>query len=286
MQGAQIPAMNQLTDKERSRILACLVEGNSMRATQRMTGFAKKTVERALREIGEACASLMDEKMRGLTCTQIQCDEIWAFVGAKQKNVRTPAQFEKQWGDVWTWVALDRETKLIPAWFVGDRTAQSAYKFMRSLEPRLSNRVQLTTDGHHAYLVAVKAAFLARPIDYGMLIKIYGDSAAGYSPADCVGARRESILGAPDGLNICTSHAERSNLTIRMSNRRFTRLTNGFSKSLDSHKHSLALHFAHYNFCRIYQTLRVTPAMEAGLTDHGWELTELLESRGQLEVVQ
>lgn len=270
--------MNQLSPKERARIIGCLVEGNSMRATQRMTGFAKKTVHRALREIGMACLKLCDERMVNLQCQQIQCDEIWSFVYAKEKNV--PAPLKGLAGDVGTWVAIDSVTKLIPAWFVGDRTAQSAYAFMRNLQPRLANRVQLSTDGHHVYLVAVKAAFLARPIDYGMLVKLYGGK---YSPSNCIGARREAIMGKPDLAGICTSHAERSNLTIRMGNRRFTRLTNGFSKSLPSHKHSLALHFAHYNFCRIHQTLRVTPAMESGLTDHVWELTELAASPGQLE---
>ncbi len=274
--------MNSLTDKERARILSCLVEGNSMRATQRMTGFAKKTVERALREIGAACQTLCDTRMVNLQCQQIQCDEIWSFIYSKEKNV--PPGLEGIAGDIWTWVAIDPVTKIIPAWFVGDRTAQSAYKFMRSLEPRLANRVQLTTDGHHAYLVAVKAAFLARPIDYGMLVKLYGEGEPGkYSPSDCIGARRDTIMGKPLLANICTSHVERQNLTLRMSNRRFTRLTNAFSKSLPSHKNSLALHFAHYNFCRIHQTLRVTPAMEAVLTDHVWELTELVASTGQPE---
>lgn len=277
--------MNQLSPKERARILACLVEGNSMRATQRMTGFAKKTVERALREIGEACLKLCDQRMTNLQCEQIQCDEIWSFIYAKEKNV--PPGLEGMAGDVWTWVAIDPVTKLIPAWFVGDRTAQSAYKFMRSLEPRLTNRVQLTTDGHHAYLVAVKAAFLARPIDYGMLVKLYGEGESGkYSPSNCIGARRETVMGNPALPDICTSHVERQNLTMRMSNRRFTRLTNGFSKSLPSHKHALALHFAHYNFCRIHQTLRVTPAMEAGVTDHVWELSELAALTETAEVVQ
>jgi len=266
--------MNQLSDKERARIVSCLVEGNSMRATQRMTGFAKKTVERALREIGTACLKLCDDRMVNLQCEQIQCDEIWSFIYAKEKNV--PAEMKGLVGDIWTWVAIDPITKLIPAWFVGDRTAQSAYTFMRNLEPRLANRVQLTTDGHHAYLVAVKAAFLARPIDYGMLIKLYGEGEVGkYSPSVCLGARREPVLGQPDTANICTSHAERQNLTMRMSIRRFTRLTNGFSKSLPSHKHALAIHFAHYNFCRIHQTWRVTPAMEAGVTDRVWEIAEL-----------
>lgn len=266
--------MNQLSAKERARILACLVEGNSMRATQRMTGFAKKTVERALHEIGDACQKLCDDRMVNLACEQIQCDEIWAFVYAKEKNV--PPALKGIVGDTWTWIAIDPVTKLIPAWFVGDRTAQSAYKFMLNLQKRLANRVQLTTDGHLAYLVAVKAAFMARPIDYGMLVKLYGEGESGkYSPSEVIGARRETVLGKPALANISTSHAERNNLTLRMSNRRFTRLTNGFSKSLPSHKHSLALHFTHYNFCRIHQTLRCTPAMEAGLTDRVWELSEL-----------
>jgi len=270
-----------------------------MRATQRMTGLSKKTVERALREIGTACQQLCDKRMVNLPCEQIQCDEIWAFVGCKEKNLASHYKTGTQsteaprisplgdgWGDCWTWVAIDPVTKLIPAWYVGDRTAESAYKFMRSLEPRLANRVQLTTDGLHAYLVAVKAAFLARPIDYGMLVKLYGEGEPGkYSPSDCIGARRESIMGKPELGNICTSHVERQNLTVRMSNRRFTRLTNGFSKSLPSHRNSLALHFAHYNFCRIHQTLRVTPAMEAGLTDHVWELTELVACRETVEAV-
>jgi IS1 family transposase len=276
--------MNQLSIKERARIVSCLIEGNSMRATQRMTGFAKKTVERVLREAGTACAEVMDVKMRNLSCTQIQCDEIWAFVGCKQKNVKTADHLQKQWGDVWTWVAIDRETKLIPAWFVGDRSAQSAYHFMRNLAQRLANKVQLTTDGLASYLVAVKAAFLNTSTDYGMLVKLYGEGEGGkYSPSECVGARKETISGNPNTDMICTSHVERSNLTMRMSNRRFKRLTNGFSKSVQNHKHSLALHLANYNFCRIHQTLRVTPAMEAGITDHVWELAELLTPEQSME---
>jgi IS1 family transposase len=270
--------MNQLSIKERARVLSCLVEGNSIRATQRMTGFAKKTVERVLREAGENCAEICDKKMMALPCKHIQCDEIWQFVYAKEKNV--PPQLKGVIGDTWTWVAIDPHTKLIPAWFVGDRSAQSAYHFMLNLQKRLANRVQLTTDGHTAYLVAVKAAFMLQPIDYGMLVKLYGDGQSGkYSPGDVIGARRETVMGKPDVAHISTSHAERQNLTMRMSMRRFTRLTNGFSKSLASHKYALALHFAHYNFCRIHQTLRVTPAMEAGLTDHVWELEELFTAQ-------
>jgi IS1 family transposase len=267
--------MNRLSNNDRARVIACLVEGNSIRATVRITGIAKKTVERLGVELGKACERFADRIMQNLPCKDIQCDEIWSFTYAKQKNVPRHMR-DTGAGDTWTWIAIDRETKLIPAWYVGDRTAQSAYKFMRNLAPRLANRVQLSTDGHHAYLVAVKAAFLASPIDYGMLIKIYGDSAEGYSPAECVGARRERILGVPKVDNICTSHAERNNLTMRMQMRRFTRLTNGFSKKLENHRLACAVHFVHYNFCRIHQSLRVTPAMAAGLTDHVWELSELV----------
>lgn len=267
--------MNRLSNTDRSRVLACLVEGNSIRATVRITGIAKKTVARLGVELGEACERFADRTMTNLPCQQIQCDEIWSFCYAKQKNVPDHLR-DSGAGDVWTWVAIDPITKLIPAWFIGDRTAQSAYRFMRNLAPRLANRVQLSTDGHHAYLVAVKAAFLDKPIDYGMLVKIYGDSASGYSPGDCIGARREAIQGIPDVRLICTSHAERNNLTMRMQMRRFTRLTNGFSKKLDNHRLACAVHFVHYNFARLHSSLRVTPAMAAGLTDHVWELSELI----------
>lgn len=269
--------MNQLSCQDRCGVLACLVEGNSIRATVRITGIAKKTVSRLAVETGEACERFARRVMTNLPCEQIQCDEIWAFLGCKQKNVKTTEHMRKEWGDVWTWIAIDRTTKLIPSWFVGDRTAQSAYRFMRDLQPRLAKRVHLTTDGHHAYLTAVKAAFLATPIDYGMLIKIYGEGETGkYSPTDCIGARREPILGMMTTDKICTSHAERNNLTVRMQMRRFTRLTNGFSKKVENHRLACALHFVHYNFCRIHQTLRTTPAMAAGLTHRVWELSDLV----------
>lgn len=267
--------MNRLTNEDRCRVLACIVEGNSIRATVRITGVAKKTVARLGVELGVACEKFADKFMVNLTCQEIQCDEIWSFTYAKQKNV--PAHLRDSGaGDTWTWIAIDPITKLIPAWYIGDRSAQSAYMFMRNLEKRLANRVQLSTDGHHAYLVAVKAAFLARTIDYGMLVKIYGDSASGYSPGEVIGARREAIMGLPDVTKICTSHSERNNLTMRMQMRRFTRLTNGFSKKRDNHRLACAVHFVHYNFCRIHASLRITPAMAAGLTDHVWELSELI----------
>lgn len=274
--------MNQLTPKQRARILACLVEGNSMRATQRMTGFAKKTVERVLREAGEACAKLLDGKMRALPCTQIQCDEIWAFVGCKDKHATPEAREAGTRGDVWTWVAIDPVSKLIPCHHVGDRSAHSAYELFRDMQPRLANKVQLTTDGHRAYLVAADMAFVWTDVDFAQLVKVYGTSAGEgrYSPGQFCSSEINVIKGTPAPEKICTSHVERQNLTIRMSNRRFTRLTNGFSKSLPMHKHALALHFAHYNFCRIHQTIRCTPAMEAGLTDHLWSLEELLPVSG------
>jgi IS1 family transposase len=269
--------MNRLGFKDRARILSCLVEGNSMRATCRMTGFAKKTVERALREIGASCDKLLDDRMRNLPCEQIQCDEIWAFVGCKNKNVSAEEMAEGQRGDVWTWVAIDPKTKLIPCHYAGDRSAESAYKLLRNLQPRLAKRVQLTTDGHRAYLIAVETAFAWQDIDYAQLAKVYGNSfgEGRYSPGDFRGAEKHVIKGTPDLAQVSTSHVERQNLTMRMSIRRFTRLTNAFSKCLENHKHALALHFAHYNFCRIHQTIRCTPAMEAGLTYHVWEIEEL-----------
>jgi IS1 family transposase len=241
--------VNRLSNEDRCRVLACLVEGNSIRSTVRITGICKRTVSRLLVEFGEACERFADRVMTGLSCKAIQCDEIWSFIGCKGKNVH--AESPDGWGDVWTWIAIDPETKLIPAWFVGDRTAQSAYKFMRNLERRLTERV---------------------------LVKIYGDASGEgkYSPNALAGIRKESVLGLPAIDKICTSHAERNNLTLRMSMRRFTRLTNGFSKSIENHRLSLAIHFLHYNFARIHQTLRVTPAMAAGLTDHVWELSELI----------
>ena len=273
--------MNRLSHADRCRVLACLVEGNSIRATERITGITKKAVTRLGVELGEACERFADKVMVNLPCDQIQCDEIWSFVGAKEKNV--PAALKGQLGDVWTWVAIDPCSKLIPAWFIGDRTAASAYKFLRNLSPRLANRVQLSTDGHRAYLIAVRAAFNHAPVDYGMLVKIYGDNTkeGKYSPGECIGTERTVIMGNPDERRICTSHAEHQNLTMRMQMRRFTRLTNAFSKKMDNHRLAVAVHFVHYNFCRIHQSLRVTPAMAAGLTDHVWDLSELI---GLLEV--
>lgn len=272
--------MNILTNDKRAEVIHHLVEGCSIRATVRMTGVAKNTVVKLLTDIGRACTEYQDRVMRNLKCQRIQCDEIWSFVGSKEKN--TSAEKKRVGnGDCWTWTALCPDTKLVPCWFVGDRSAVSAYHFIHDLQERLANRVQLTTDGHKAYLSAVESAFGA-DIDYAMLQKIYGTNNEGkgaearYSPAQCMGARKAIISGAPDIEHISTSHTERQNLSMRMGMRRFTRLTNAFSKKLQNHEHALALYFMYYNFARIHQTLRVTPAMEAGISDHVWSINEII----------
>lgn len=269
--------MNRLSTDDRCRMLACLVEGNSIRATVRITGIAKKTVSRFAVELGHACERFADHVMVNLPCTEIQCDEIWAFVGAKQKNT-TEATRAAGWGDIWTWVAIDPQTKLIPAWYVGSRSTMSGYKFLRNLSPRLANRVQVSSDGLRADTVAMKAAFHGAPVDYGKVVKHYGDpiGEGKYSPNVCTGATREIVFGVPDRAKICTSHVERQNLTMRMQMRRFTRLTNAHSKSAENHRLAVALHFVHYNFARIHSAHRITPAMAAGITDHVWELSEIV----------
>lgn len=270
--------MNKLSTGKRAQIVACLCEGNSIRATVRLTGASKNTVAKLLCDLGTACSEYQDKTLRNLRCKRLQRDEIWSFVGAKEKNC-TAERKAQGWGDLWTWVALDPDTKLIPCWFVGQRDASAAYHFIHDLAGRLASRVQLTTDGHRAYLAAVEDAFGAE-IDYAMLVKIYGNAPEGgevrYSPAVCMGARKAVLSGAPDFKHVSTSHVERQNLTMRMSMRRFTRLTNGFSKKVENHEHSLAIHYMHYNFARVHQSLRVTPAMEAGVSDHIWTLAEIV----------
>lgn len=271
--------MNRTSTEKRAKIIGCLVEGNSIRATVRLTGASKNTVTKLLVDIGRACTQYQDKVFRNLKCQRIQCDEIWAFVGCKQKNVKTTKHMRNGWGDVWTWTALDARTKLVPCWYIGTRDGGSAYHFIHDLKGRLANRVQLTTDGHKAYLEAIEDAF-GSEVDYAMLQKIYGKTAetgeVRYSPAQCMGARRAVISGMPDFAHISTSFTERQNLTMRMSMRRFTRLTNAFSKKVENHEHMVALYFMYYNFCRVHQTLRVTPAMEAELTDHVWSLEEIV----------
>lgn len=249
-----------------------------MRSAVRMTGAAKKTVGRLQVEIGKACAEYMDKAMMNLTCKRLQVDEIWAFCYAKAKNVPEEMKGTPGVGDVWTWVAIDPDTKLIPSYYVGKRDASDAYLFIHDVAKRLKSRIQLTSDGLKSYISAVEDAF-GSEIDYAQLIKLYGNELHGgevrYSPAVCIGAKKHCVSGTPDKAHVSTSHVERSNLTMRMQMRRFTRLTNAFSKKVENHEHAVALHFMHYNFCRIHQTLRVTPAMEAGISDHVWSLTEI-----------
>ncbi len=243
-----------------------------------MVDVAINSVVKLLIEAGRACADYQNEVMRDLKCTKIQCDEIWSFVYAKQKNVPEEKKGEWGYGDVWTWTAIDADTKLIPCWLVSTRDAGAAYEFIHDLKSRLANRVQLTTDGHKAYLRAVEDAFGCE-VDYAMLVKMYGAPRGGetyYSPATCTGCVTIKVSGDPNPKDISTSFVERQNLSMRMGMRRFTRLTNAFSKKVENLEHNVALYFMHYNFCRIHQTLRVTPAMEAGITDHVWSLKEVV----------
>ena len=273
--------MNRLSNSQRVQVISALVEGNSIRATVRMTGVAKNTIVKLLAEIGAACEKFQNEALRNLPCKRIQCDEVWSFCYAKQKNVPADLQGQFGYGDVWTWTALCADTKLICSWKVGTRGASTAYSFMDDLAGRLANRIQLTTDGHRVYVDAVESAF-GSAIDYAMLVKIYGadrrETEARYSPAGYMGCQTIPISGLPKAEHISTSFVERQNLTMRMQMRRFTRLTNAFSKKITNHGYAIALHFMHYNFCRVHQTLRVTPAMEAGITDHVWTIEELLEA--------
>jgi len=271
--------MNKLSTQRRAQIVRCLVEGNSVRATCRMTDSSKDAVLKLVADAGAACLEYQREHLRNLTCKRIQCDEIWSFVYSKAKNV--PAEFQGQfgYGDVWTWTAIDADTKLVPCWFVGTRGAQAATAFMRDLASRLANRVQLTTDGHRVYLNAVDEAF-DRDIDYAMLVKHYAATPEGetrYSPAVCIGCEKTEVRGRPDPDHISTSYVERQNLNMRMGMLRFTRLTNAFSKKVENHGHAIALFYMYYNFARIHQTLRVTPAMEAGVSDHVWSIEEIAE---------
>lgn len=270
--------MNKLPLAKRTQILAMLCEGSSMRSISRIADVSINTVSKLLVEAGEACLAIHDEHVRGVKASRIQCDEIWSFVHAKQKNVATAKAAPDGAGDVWTWTALDADSKLMVAYFVGDRGAESAMILMDDLAARLSNRVQLTTDGHKAYLEAVEGAF-GCDVDFAQLVKLYGPTITApgrYSPAECIGAKKVRREGNPDIAHVSTSHVERMNLSIRMQNRRFTRLTNAFSKKLDNHIHALALYFAFYNFCRIHKSLRVTPAMAAGITDRLWTLDDIV----------
>ena len=275
-------SMNRLPTHKRVLVLKCLVEGMSIRATVRVTGVAKATVMKLIVAAGEVCADFQDREMHELPCRRVQADEIWSFIYAKEKNVPRAKAAPPDAGDVWTWVALCADTKLIPTWRIGDRSGMTAIDLMDDLRRRLAHRVQLTTDGHAAYFEAVEGAF-GGDVDYAQLIKLYGGAGGAeksherkYSPAECVGIKTKVIEGTPDRRHISTSYVERQNLTMRMSMRRFTRLTNAFSKKLENHAHAVALHIWHYNFCRLHQTIKVTPAMEAGVTNQLWEIADLV----------
>lgn len=281
--------MNQLDAQQRKQVIASLVEGNSIRATVRMTGVAKGTVLKLLKDLGEVCTEYQDRVFKNLPCKKIQCDEIWSFCYSKDKNVPKDKQGKFGFGDVWTWTAICADTKLVPSWYIGNRDLPAAKLFMKDLQGRLKNRVQLTTDGYKAYLEAVEDAF-GTDVDYAMLVKLYGfeegrPSEVRYSPGACIGAEQKQINGTPESRYVSTSFAERNNLTMRMSMRRFTRLTNAFSKKVENLACAVALHFMYYNFCRIHQSLRITPAMAAGVTERLWSLDDIIKLLGQKDAL-
>lgn len=277
--------MNKLDAKRRAQVIAALVEGNSIRATVRMTGVAKNTVTKLLVDMGAVCSAYQDRTLRNLTCQRIQCDEKWSFCHAKEKNVPEVHKGEFGYGDVWTWTAIDADSKLAVSWFVGNRDSAHAKLFISDVAERVANRIQITTDGHKVYLDAVYEGF-GGEVDYAMLIKVYGKESIAekrYSPAAYEGSEKRAILGAPDMKHVSTSHVERQNLTMGMSMRRFTRLTNVFSKKVENLASAVSLHFMYYNFARPHQALTkrengysTTPAMTAGVTDHVWTLAEIV----------
>ena len=272
-------SMNRLTNEKRVAVVKALVEGNSIRSTVRMTGVAKNTIVKLLADLGRACAEYQDKTLRNLPCKRLQCDEIWSFCYAKAKNAPTAKAAPEGAGDVWTWTAIDADTKLVPCWMLsGARDLGSATEFMRDLAGRLRGRVQITTDGLKAYVWAVEDAF-GSDVDFAQLIKLYGADRpdhARYSPATCLGTREIAVASSPDPEHVSTSYVERQNLTMRMSMRRFTRLTNAFSKKVQNHAHAIALFVMHYNFARIHQTLRVTPAMASGVTTRLWDVEDIV----------
>jgi IS1 family transposase len=270
-------SMKTLTETERAQIVTCICEGNSVRATARITGFSKNTITKLLVELGDACIAYQDRAFRKLKCKRLQCDEIWSFVYAKDKNLPEDKQGKFGFGSVWTWTAIDADTKLVPSFAVGDRNAATARLFIEDLASRLANRVQLTSDGLKFYLTAVEGAFGA-DIDFAQLHKVYASSQEETrdSPAVCVGCERKTVMGNPDPEHVSTSYVERQNLTMRMHMRRFTRLTNAFSKKITNHLATVAIYFMWYNFVRVHQTLRVTPAMEAGVTAKLWTVLDMV----------
>ncbi|MCA9501172.1 MAG: IS1 family transposase [Nitrospira sp.] len=271
--------MNKLSTTKRTQVIAALVEGAGVNSVSRMTGVGKPTILRLLENLGKACQEFQDRTLRNLTCQRIQVDEIWSFCFGKDKNLPDELKGKFGFGSVWTWMAIDADTKLIPSWLVGGRDASYAEKFISDLSGRLTHRVQLTSDGHRPYLEAIQNAFGCE-IDYAMLIKLYNNPPTGnqtrYSPGVCCGTRKTRITGDPDKKHVSTSYSERLNLQLRMSNRRFTRLTNAHSKKIDNHIYSMAIYTMYYNFVRIHSSLRVTPAMEAGVSQHVWSLEEMI----------
>jgi IS1 family transposase len=269
--------MNKLTTQKRVQVIAALVEGVSINATVRMTGVSKNTVLKLLADIGNACAIYQDRVFRNLNSARLELDEIWSFCFAKQKNVREELKDTFGYGDVYTWVAIDADSKLVPAWYVGRRDGHCAYEFIKDLYSRLANRVQLTTDGFKAYLNPIEEVFGA-DVDYAMLVKVYGGSQdeTRYSPAECLGTMKERITGSPDRDLVSTSYVERQNLTMRMCMRRFTRLTNAHSKKVENHIHAISLHYMYYNFARIHASLRCSPAMAAGVSKKLWSIEDIV----------
>jgi IS1 family transposase len=271
--------MNKLPLPKRVQILAMLCEGSSMRSISRVADVSINTVSKLLVDAGRACAALHDETVRGVTASRVQVDEIWSFTYAKQKNIATAKRKDLAYGDTWTWTAIEADSKLIVSWLVGARDGEYALAFMDDLRQRLANRVQLTSDGHKAYLEAVEEAF-GDDVDYAMLQKLYGTSPEAqkrYSPAQCIGTKREMITGNPDPKHVSTSYAERQNLTMRMQMRRFTRLTNAFSKKFENHVHMVALYTVWYNFAKIHKAHRLSPAMAAGVADRLWSMEDIAE---------
>lgn len=272
--------MNRLKLDKRCSIIKCLVEGNSIRSTARLVGVSKDTVLKLLVDIGKVCAAYQCNHLTHLPCTKIQVDEIWCFCSAKQRNVPFHKRNSVNYGDVWTWTALCPETKLIVSWHIGKREQEDANIFMSDVASRFVNKIQISTDGFTAYPDAVHKAFEPGMVSHGVLIKTYGKliekNERRYSPYGCTKAEKQFFIGNPNPKNVSTSLVERQNLTMRMSMRRFTRLTNAFSKKVENLGYAVALHFMYYNFCRIHQTIKVTPAMKAGVTDHVWSIEEIL----------
>jgi len=272
--------MNRLDRETRARVLHLLCEGNSIRATVRLTGISKTTITKLLVDAGAAAAWYQDRVFQGLKCKRLQVDEIWGFVGAKQRNAPAEKKETGEAGDAWLWVATDADTKLVPHWLVGQRNLKSCVWFISSLASRVEGRFQLTTDAFHLYREVVET-LLGKEVDYAQVIKVFGKSPEAvpgrYSPPQCIGAKIKKITGNPDEKHISTSYAERNNLNIRMHSRRMTRLTNAFSKKVENHAHAMALHFLYYNFVRIHKTLRTTPAMAASVTKRLWEMSDVVD---------